>query len=309
MMQFSTRIPERAFGLDTDETVLGFQATGPEAALIPALEPEHAFDETFFAELKLWWEWEDTASPLIVTGPTGSGKTSGVLQFLARVNAPALELTCRARMDKSDLIGGFTPQEGGFRWTDGPALAAWRRGLTFVVNEFSLAPPEVWVSVNDLFEGSALYVEKTGEIVHRHPNTRVVITDNSGCGSECGYLAREALDTTTLDRCWHVRLGYLSEEEELALLSRHFPKMVDAKQRDVLAAGVRFARKSREVSRHPVSTRVLLRFLAILFKIAGNASGHDPLEEALSLALTAGLPSKEASLLQQIAHFEFASVA
>ena len=166
-MQFTARIPARSFGFESEHTVLGFEPThiATLAARSITPDPEHLFEAEFFEEMRLWWEWDDTRSPLYISGPSGCGKTSTVLQFLARVHAPAVTVTCRRRTEKSDLIGQWGMDgSGGFAWFDGPAAIAWRYGCVLVINEFSLAPPEVWVAVNDLFEGDALYIERTGGI-------------------------------------------------------------------------------------------------------------------------------------------------
>ena len=45
---------------------------------------------------------------LFVTGPTGSGKTSLILQVAARLNWPVHAVTCHGRMELTDLLGQFT---------------------------------------------------------------------------------------------------------------------------------------------------------------------------------------------------------
>ncbi len=115
MMQFTDCISARAFGLDSDKTVLGFKSDSSRIGRIVPIDPAHSFDPDFFEALRLWWEWNDTRAPLYISGPTGCGKTSGVMQFLARVGARASTVTCRARMDKNDLIGSYTVcEQGGF---------------------------------------------------------------------------------------------------------------------------------------------------------------------------------------------------
>lgn len=58
------------------------------------------------------------------------------------------------------------------RFADGPLTRAWRHGCVFLVNEMSAAPPDLWLSVNELLEGSPLYIPETGEVIHPHPRTR-----------------------------------------------------------------------------------------------------------------------------------------
>ena len=325
MMQFTDEISARKFGFDSEKTVHGFKDQPTRFGRIARIDVAHAFDAAFFEKMKMWWEWEDTCAPLFISGPTGCGKTSGVMQFLARLNAPAITLTCRARMDKNDLIGNFTVADGGgFSWQDGPASLAWRHGLTLVINEFTLAPAEVWVSANDILEGDAIVNERTGEVLKRHANTRVIITDNTAPASESSfYLARNGQDAGVVDRCWHIRMDYLESEKEVAMLvekftrfAAHFGKAFGAFEKKAIDAAVRFARKSREendaVCIHPISSRVLERFLGIYFEMRENAKSHakatDLVEAALSLALTAGLGTSEKDYLQQLAHFEFAKI-
>ena len=45
---------------------------------------------------------------LFVTGPTGSGKTSLLVQVAARLKWPMHAVTCHGHMELSDLIGQFT---------------------------------------------------------------------------------------------------------------------------------------------------------------------------------------------------------
>lgn len=318
MMHFTDQIPARAFGFHSDKTVLGFKQTLSRVGRIVPIDVTHAFDPMFFEQMRLWWEWKDTRAPLFISGPTGCGKTSGVLQFLARVRCPAITFTCRAHTDKNDLVGNYAVVEsGGFVWQDGPAALAWRYGLTLVINEFTLAPAEVWVSANDILEGDAIVNERTGEVIERHANARVIITDNTlPAGDDSEYLSRNDQDASVIDRCWHIRMHYLDGPTEAAMLTKKLRETnaIGRFENDAIAAAVRFAQKSREPNTarcmHPISSRVLERFLSVFFRMreAGNKTGFDLLEKALSLSLTAGLNDEEQTYLQQLAHFEFAAV-
>lgn len=320
-MNFTTEIPSKEFGVHSKRPVLGFtKGENPPYGRIAPIDTAHVFDVKTFEALRLWWEWEDTRSPLFISGPTGCGKTSTVMQFLARVNAPAVTITCRSRMDKNDLIGNFVIREGGegenaFAWQDGPASLAWRHGLVLVINEFTMAPPEVWVSANDLLEGDSIVNERTGEVIPKHPNARVIITDNVvPAGEVSAYLARNDQDRSVVDRCWHVRMDYLDAKVEEAMLEKKLSAYfdLDTKEKACVKAAVRMARKSREqtpMGAIPVSSRVLVRFLSILFRMREDAPySLNMVENALNLALTSGLCESEGSILLQLANFEFASL-
>lgn len=128
---------------DNDPGFQPLQLSPPAPAQCVAVDPCHVFEESFLEDFVLWWTWHDTRTPLYIAGPTGCGKTTSVLQFLARVNVPVISVTCSRRFVKDDLVGRWGAHEGSFAWIDGPATIAWKTGAVLLINEFSLAPPEV----------------------------------------------------------------------------------------------------------------------------------------------------------------------
>lgn len=261
-----------------------------------------------FEQMRFWWESEDTAEPLCLSGPTGCGKTSTVMQFMARLNAPVIAMTCRRRMDKSELLGSFVVQgsQGHFAWQDGPAAIAWSKGAVLVINEFSLAPAEVWVACNDILEGGDLYIPQTGETIKRHPNTRVVITDNCAMGDVDGsdeYLGRQMQDLSTIDRFMHIRCGYLPQELELSMLRRKTcGEKLSKDEKEITSCAVKLAGllRASEGTAPVLSTRVLLRLVKILLQWAAAGkpkSIKSPLKMALDLSIAAALPEVMQSAL------------
>lgn len=134
---------------------------------------------------------------------------------------PAVVFTARPRMDRRELIGRWVLGPNGMTWVDGPAALAWRNGWVLLINEFSAAPPEVWVSANDLLEGLPLEIDQTGEVIDRHPLARIVFTDNTrGHSTElaAGYFGRQIQDRSVIDRMWHLRCEGLHEADEARVL-------------------------------------------------------------------------------------------
>ena len=324
MMQFNARVPARNFGLLSNRTVLGFRPQNgcpPPGARFIAPDPEYTFVPDFFERLRLWWECDDTSSPLYISGPAGCGKTSAVLQFMARVNAPCVTLTCRRRMDKYELIGqwGAEAATHSLVWTQGPSLTAWRHCCVFVINEMTSAPADVWVSANDLLEGDAVVVDRTGEVVPRHPNTRVVFTDNrplGDAGETDDYLGRNAQDRSVLDRCWHIAARWPDERTEVRLLllkTQRFRRGLTEKRAEAIAVeAVRFARATRESDRSErlfeLSTRSLVRFTTLLFTFAAAGNVANAAREALALALTDGLSPGASAGLQNAMNYDFGRI-
>lgn len=320
MMNFTKAIAVADFGFASKLTILGFEGVKqPACCARTRIDPDHVFEPLWFEQMRLWWEGEDTATPLCLSGPTGCGKTSGAMQFLARLNAPVISMTCRRKMDKTEFLGSFVVrgEDGRFAWQDGPAVLAWRHGYVLVINEFSVAPAEVWVALNDLLEGGDLYIPQTGETVARHPNARVIVTDNCPMADVEGaqaYVDRQVQDLSTIDRFMHIRCGYLPRELELAMLRKRLAGsaagVAPEEFQALTNAGVELAVMLRNQPQAPVlSTRVLVRLMRIILQWAQAKPQciASPLKLALDLSLAAALPKEMQSQLYGCAVHAFAA--
>lgn len=224
---FTSVVDNGLFGPSVSEetTISGYELSDwslKDQLRIPLINPFFRFSQATFDTLNLWWSF-GRKTPLYISGPTGSGKTSSVLEWAARTNIPVVSVTVRPRMDKRELIGRYVlGPSGQMQWIDGPVSLAYRNGWLLLINEFTAAPPELWVSCNDILEGANIDNEATGEVIERHPRTRIAITDNTRGGESdalmAGYLGRQRQDRSVLDRFWHLRMQPLSKEVERDIL-------------------------------------------------------------------------------------------
>lgn len=293
------RIPASVFGdhLAAERDCLGFNVkTLPTFARsrIPALHDEHWFSASDYRTISLWWALANN-EPLYISGPSGAGKTSTALQFCARLGMPVVSVTARARMDRRELIGHWAVKGGETVWIDGPALLAWKYGWVLLINEFSAAPADMWVSCNDILEGLPIDVNATGDVVPRHPMTRVIVTDNTrGHASDIeeGFFGRQIQDRSVIDRFWHHRMEGLREDEEAALLARTAPEALTTgfdeerltrlyRALAHMGADSRAASRTRAVGFEthavPLSHRVLSRLRDMLLDAAGQP--FDPADD------------------------------
>lgn len=325
-MQFTSSVPVRAFGIESDQVVPGFTGNefGEFARLIPAARG-HKFDRKNFTFLRMWWLLGD-GEPLYISGPTGCGKTTLIEQFGARVKIPVFDIVAREEMQKQDLVGSFVIREsGGMKFVYGPASLVWKHGGILLINEKTAAPPGFWVANKELLAGRPLFIEQTGEVIERHPNARVVFTDNTRglVGDDTGgYGGRFRQDLSVMDEYWKLRMDYMPAAEEIELLKEGLPEFGD----DPAVSDqikVQFARALRQFAENvrdaylgkssdgnaleaTMSTRTLLRFRTILLGLrGGERQGFKPVEDALDVALTNMVSEPSRIAIQKIAEMVF----
>ena len=323
-----------SFGFMQDGSLLGYRLKDIEPelrCLIPRLDPSYVFEKDALSIMSAWFEI-GSGEPLFISGPHGSGKTSFVNQYCARVNAPVISITARARLDRTDLIGGYViDKDKSMRFADGPLTRAWRHGCVFLVNEMSAAPPDLWLSVNELLEGSPLYIPETGEVIHPHPRTRIVMTDNlRGLTEDYGsrYVGRFSQDPAVLDRFWKMRMDYMGEEAEVSLLEATTPElevrgMSFEEWRKEFSVRLRraadrvrqaYCRQTEDgaVAEATISTRVLLRFRdLLLLSYRSPAMKNEPraaLRRAMKIALTDCLEEAGALAVEKLVELEIGDI-
>ncbi|SMC28086.1 cobaltochelatase CobS [Desulfacinum hydrothermale DSM 13146] len=185
----------------------------------------HAEDYKFRLDLLrdylAWWKIGENEG-LYLTGPTGSGKTSLVLQAAARMNVPVYRATGHARLELADLVGHYVVNDsGGMVFEYGPLSRAVRDGGIFLFDEIDAADPSVLVGLNSILDGSPLQIpEKGGEIIPVHQQFRFVATGNTnGGGDESGeYAGTQKLNMAFLDRFWMLTVSYPDKQTEVDLL-------------------------------------------------------------------------------------------
>ena len=165
---------KKTFGLTDPEvsdklTVPGFDQPGP---FTPSADPDYQFRRELISDLLAWLVC-GTREGLYLTGPTGAGKSSLVLQVAARLNYQVQRVTGHSRMELPELVGHYTAVGGDLLWQDGPLTLAMRYGHWFLLDELDLLEPGVLAGLNGIVEGAPLVLtENGGEVVKPHPDFR-----------------------------------------------------------------------------------------------------------------------------------------
>ena len=143
----------------------------------------------------------------MIKGPTGSGKSSLVLELAARLGRPVQQVTCSATMEIQDLIGQFRLVKDSdqvvTKFAYGVLPKAMMFGHILLLDEFDYAPPSSISALNAVIQGSPLIIEAMGgQVVKPHPDFRLVITGNTGGSGDHqgGYVGTRQHNMAFLDR-------------------------------------------------------------------------------------------------------------
>ncbi len=220
-----------------DMEVFGFKGTGVQVKgfedtanpYVPQLKKDYVFRKETLRDIVNFIDYS-FGDGLLITGPTGCGKTSAAEQVLARLNYPTQSYTCGGSTEFMDLVGQYVLVNGNTVWMDGCLTIAMRKGHTLILNEIDLVDPAELANMNSVMEGAPLIItQHQGEIVHPHPNFRIIATSNSnGSGGDGIYQGVQRQNMAFLDRFVVLEVDYPIKEIEMLILEKMFPNIPKA---------------------------------------------------------------------------------
>lgn len=191
--------------------------------------------------------------PMMLKGPTGCGKTRFIEYMAWKLKKPLITVACNEDMTASDLVGRFLLDANGTRWQDGPLAIAARYGAICYLDEVVEARQDTTVVIHPLTDNRrVLPLEKTGELIHAHPDFHLVISYNPGYQS-----VMKDLKQSTKQRFGALDFNYPDQniEEEILTHETGIPK-------DVAHKLVSIAKMARNLKGHGldegISTRMLI---------------------------------------------------
>ena len=124
--------------------------------------------------------WQNKV-PLMLKGPTGSGKTRFIEHMAWKLKMPLMTVSCHEDMTASDLVGRFLLEGSETVWKDGPLTRAVRYGGICYLDEIVEARQDTTVVIHSLTDDRRILpIEKTGEIIKSHKDFFLVISYNPG---------------------------------------------------------------------------------------------------------------------------------
>jgi midasin len=156
--------------------------------------------------------------PILLEGPTSSGKTTMVEYIAARCGHHVVRINNHEHTDIQEYTGGFAADsKGSLSFQDGLLVRALRLGHWVILDELNLAPSEVLEALNRLLDDNReLYLAEVNETVKPHPNFRLFATQNpSGA-----YGGRKPLSRAFRNRFVEIHFGDIPSDEMTTILEK-----------------------------------------------------------------------------------------
>ena len=119
--------------------------------------------------------------PILIEGPTSSGKTSSIEYLAKRTGHHFVRINNHEHTDIQEYLGSYVsdPLTGKLVFNDGLLVQALREGHWIVLDELNLAPTDVLEALNRLLDDNReLVIPETQEVVRPHPHFMLFATQN-----------------------------------------------------------------------------------------------------------------------------------
>ncbi|KAJ7132921.1 midasin nuclear AAA ATPase [Mycena filopes] len=214
--------------------------------------------------------------PVLIEGPTSSGKTSSVEYLAKRTGHRFIRINNHEHTDIQEYLGSYVsdPATGKLVFKDGLLVRALRNGDWIVLDELNLAPTDVLEALNRLLDDNReLVIPETQEVVRPHPHFMLFATQNPpGL-----YAGRKVLSRAFRNRFLEVHFEDVPQSELEAILCQRC--------RIAPSYGKKIVSVFRELQNRRQSARVFetkqgFATLRDLFRWAGrDAIGYQELAE------------------------------
>lgn len=239
---------------------------------------EKPYYESQGNEIELYEAAYKARLPVMVKGPTGSGKSRFIEHMAWKLEKPLITVACDEDMTASDLVGRYLLDANGTRWLDGPLTTAARIGAICYLDEIVEARQDTTVVIHPLTDHRrTLPLDKKGELIHAHPDFQLVISYNPGYQS-----LMKDLKQSTKQRFTGFDFDYPAPDLEAKIIANE-----TGIDQELAAKLVKIGNAARNLKGHGldegISTRLMV-YAATLIK--GGVNNRDACRMALVRPIT-----------------------
>ncbi|MFO7965651.1 MAG: CbbQ/NirQ/NorQ/GpvN family protein [Desulfobacterales bacterium] len=235
--------------------------------------------------------------PVMLKGPTGSGKTRLIEHMAWKLKRPLYTVACHDDLSANDLVGRYIIVGDEVEWIDGPLLMALKNGGIVYLDEIVEARKDTTVVIHPLTDHRRyLHVEKLGKIFTARDEFMLVISYNPNYQS----IVKE-LKPSTRQRFVTIDLTWPEEELEIRIIIQETGVDRTTARNLVKAAG-KIRHLTHQGLEEGVSTRELV-YAGLLLK--SGVAPKDALYATLVESLTHDTDLKEGitEVLKNYFHF------
>jgi MoxR-like ATPase len=233
--------------------------------------------DTYFStgnEVRLFEHAYHRRIPVMLTGPTGCGKTRLVEHMGQLLQRPVVTISCHDDLTSSDLVGRFMVTGGDVVWTDGPLTRAVKEGAICYLDEVVEARHDSLAVLHSLTDHRrALYLDRAGEVVHA-PSTFMLV-----CSYNPAYRSSlKELKPSFRQRFATLPMNYLPPDREADVIVAE-TRIDPAAAMRLVQCALAIRRADEAFHFEPPSTRVLVTAAQLI------AAGASELEAAEACVL------------------------
>jgi nitric oxide reductase NorQ protein len=152
--------------------------------------------------------------PVMLTGPTGCGKTRFVEHMGERLGRTVITISCHDDLTSSDLVGRFMVSGGDVVWNDGPLTRAVKQGAICYLDEVVEARHDSLAVLHSLTDHRrTLFLDRSGEAVEAPATFMLVCSYNPAYRSSL-----KELKPSFRQRFVTLPMDYLPPEQEAQVL-------------------------------------------------------------------------------------------
>jgi len=222
-----------------------------------AIEEYRAATEPYYLavarEVELFEAANAARLPVMLKGPTGSGKTRFVEHMAWRLERPLITVACHEDLSATDLVGRFLLEGEETVWHDGPLTKAVRNGAICYLDEVVEARKDTIVIIHPLTDDRRrLPIEKRGTVLDAPEDFMLVVSYNPGYQS-----ILKDLKQSTRQRFVSIEFDYPPPEMEVEIVAREGGVDLSV-ARDLVLIGQKVRNLRGHGLEEGVSTRLLI---------------------------------------------------
>lgn len=144
-------------------------------------ESKEPYYEPTGKEIEIFRKAADLKLPLLLKGPTGSGKSRFLEYMSFHLNRKFITILCNDETSSVDLVGRYLVKGSETVWQDGPLTQGVREGAIVYLDEIAEARPDTLVAIHSLTDHRrTLFIDRKNEEIQAHPDFLLVASFNPG---------------------------------------------------------------------------------------------------------------------------------